>query len=139
MKSAPKIGSVFEQKFTVGKEHLITFADAQMPAVLSTPQLIAQMEYTARDSVADLLEPQERTVGTAVDVKHLAPCVEGVEVTCTARVLGFESGEFTFQVEAKDSVDVLSRGMHRRRVVDTARLQKRIARKRAQLAAVQGR
>jgi fluoroacetyl-CoA thioesterase len=138
MKSAPKIGSLFEQKFTVGKEHLITFADAQMPAVLSTPQLIAQMEYCARDSVAELLETHERTVGTAVDVKHLAPCVEGVAVTCSARVLGIDEGEITFQVEARDAVDVLSRGVHRRRVVDTGRLQKRVARKRAALADLKG-
>lgn len=129
MKGSPRIGEEFQRKFVVGKEHLITFADDQMPAVLATPMLIAEMEYTARDSVLPLLESHERTVGTAVDIKHLAPSLLGFEVTCTSRILGFEGGEFTFQVEAHDRVDLLARGIHRRRVVDTARLQKRVRRK----------
>lgn len=130
MKAPPKIGAEFERKFIVTEAHLITFADEQMPAVLATPWLIAEMEYTARDSVAHLLDDHERTVGTAVDVRHLAPSLIGFEVTCTSRVLGFEEGEITFQVEAFDRLDLLSRGVHRRRVIDTARLRRRVERKR---------
>ncbi|MFO0946609.1 MAG: LysR family transcriptional regulator [Planctomycetota bacterium] len=130
MKSAPKIGEQFERRFIVGEQHLITFADEQMPAVLATPWLIAEMEYTARDSVAHLLEEHERTVGTAVDIRHLAPSLLEFEVTCTSRVIGYEDGEITFQVEAFDRVDLLARGVHRRRVVDTNRLRRRVSRKR---------
>lgn len=129
MKAEPKIGYQHERRFVVEQRHLIVFADDQMPAVLSTPQLIAELEYTARDAVAPLLDPHERTVGTEIDIKHLAPSALGFEVKCLARVLGCSDGEITFQVEASDGIDVLSRGLHRRRVVDVNRLRKRVEKK----------
>lgn len=131
MREPPRIGLEYERRFTVTPRHLITFADDRMPAVLSTPNLIAEMEYTARDAVAPLLEPHERTVGVEVSIKHLAPSLEGFEVTCKARVLGVDGEEIAFQVEAGDGMDVLARGLHRRRVVDVDRLRKRVDRKRA--------
>lgn len=135
MKSDPKIGSTFERSFVVTRAHLITFADARMPAVLSTPMLIAELEYTARDSVAPMLEEHERTVGTEVDVKHLAPTMEGITVVCVSRILRVEGGEISFQVEASDGVDTLARGHHRRHVVDVDRVRRRLERKSDQLRA----
>lgn len=129
MKAQPRIGLEFQRKFQVSPQHLITFADDRMPAVLSTPMLIAEMEYTARDSVASFLHENERTVGTEVDVRHLAPAVPGAEVTCSSRLLKIEGGELLFQVEATDGIDVLSRGHHRRHVVDVDRLRRRVEKK----------
>lgn len=129
MKTEPKIGLEFERTFVVSDSHLITFADDRMPAVLSTPMLIAEMEYTARDSVADLLDEDERTVGTAVDIKHLAPSLPGMEVRCRSRVIQVEGNEIAFAVVASDAVDVLARGVHRRHVVNVDRLRRRVERK----------
>ena len=134
MKRDPKNGMVYERKFVVEARHVITFADVQMPAVLSTPMLIAELERTAREAVADLLDDNERTVGTSIELDHLAGTTLGFEVTCTARVLGFENGEIRFQVEASDGIDRLARGYHRRQVVDAERLRRRIERKASQLA-----
>jgi len=132
MKRDPKIGMVFERKFIVEQKHAITFADDQMPSVLSTPMLIAELERTAREAVADLLDANERTVGTSIELDHLAGTTLGFEVNCLARVLGFENGEIRFQVEATDGIDRLARGYHRRQVVDADRLRKRIERKASQ-------
>jgi fluoroacetyl-CoA thioesterase len=129
MKAEPKIGMEHRRTFVVQASQLITFADDRMPAVLATPALIQQLEFTARDAVANLLEPNERTVGTEVDVKHLAPTPLGFEVTCMARVLRCDAGEITFQVEASDAQDLLCRGVHRRRVVDADRIRRRVERK----------
>jgi fluoroacetyl-CoA thioesterase len=125
----PKIGMVYERTFVVEDRHTITFADDTMPAVLSTPMLIAELERTAREAVQSLLEPSERTVGTSVEIDHLAGTTIGFEVRCSARVLGFENGEIRFQVEASDGLDRLARGYHRRQVVDAARLRRRIENK----------
>lgn len=130
MKEQPKLGFRFERRFVVRAEHLIPFADDRMPAVLATPRLIGEMEMTAREAVAPFLDANERTVGIAVDVTHLAPGLEGSEVVCAARVLGVQDGEIVFQIEARDSVELLSRGIHRRKVVDVDRLRKRVDRKR---------
>ncbi|MBX9654841.1 hypothetical protein K2Y11_14615 [bacterium] len=134
MKRDPKIGLAFERTFVVEQKHAITFADDQMPVVLSTPMLIAELERTAREAVADLLDSNERTVGTSIELDHLAGTTLGFEVTCLARVLGFENGEIRFQVEATDGVDRLARGYHRRQVVDADRLRRRIEKKAIQLS-----
>ncbi len=128
----PKIGMVYERSFVVEDRHTITFADDAMPAVLSTPMLIAELERTAREAVQGSLEANERTVGTSVEIDHLAGTTVGFEVKCSARVLGYENGEIRFQVEASDGIDRLARGYHRRQVVDALRLRKRIERKAAQ-------
>lgn len=134
MKTLPRIGLEHERRFVVEDRHLITFADQDMPAVLSTPALIAELEYTARDSVASLLEPNERTVGTAVDIRHLAPALPGAEVICRSRVLSVNGSELVFQIEAFDSTDLLCRGVHRRHVVDVNRLRRRVERKQKHFA-----
>lgn len=129
MKREPRVGQMYERTFVVEQRHLIPFADEQMPAVLSTPMLIAELERTAREAVEELLESHERTVGTSIELEHLAGTTIGFAVQCTARVLGFEAGEIRFQVTAKDEFDLLARGHHRRRVVDADRLRRRLERK----------
>ena len=84
MKSKPRIGLSGEQTLDVGPSNRISFADARMPSILATPWLIAHLEYTARDTIAVCLEDHERSVGTFVEVEHLAPAPEGARVTCRA-------------------------------------------------------
>lgn len=102
-----------------------------MPAILATPWLIAHLEYTARDTIAPLLDENERSVGTYVEIEHLAPAPEGSTVTCRARVIHSEGAVVTFQVEAHDGIEPLARGIHRRRVIDVDRFARRVAKKRS--------
>ena len=71
----------------VGPANRIVFADDRMPAVLATPWLVAHLEYAARHAIAPCLETHERSVGTFVEVEHLAPVPEGFTVVCKARVI----------------------------------------------------
>lgn len=130
MKSRPRIGMSGEQTLEVGPSNRISFADARMPSILATPWLIAHLEYTARDTIAPCLEEHERSVGTFVEVEHLAPTPEGSRVTCRARVIHVDGPVVTFQVEAHDEVEPIARGIHRRRVIDVDRFARRVARKR---------
>lgn len=129
MKRTPRIGESAEIQFVVGPEHTITFAEPPMPAVLSTPRLIEVMEQTARKALTPLMDAGETNLGVKVDIEHLAGTLPGHEVTCTARVINLELPFVTFQIEARDETDLLSRGVHRRCVVDTARLARRLERK----------
>ena len=99
MKSSPKVGSVGEVQFTVEKQHAIDFADQQMPAVLSTPWLVWFLEHAVREAVLQYLEPGESTVGTHIDVRHLAPTPLGERVTCRARVIHTEGPVVSMQFE----------------------------------------
>lgn len=129
MKTIPRIGMTGEERITVGPENRITFADARMPAVLATPWLVAHLEYAARGAIASCLDEHERSVGTYVEVEHLAPVPEGFTVVCKARVIRVDGPVVTFQVEAHDGTETVARGLHRRRVIDVDRFARRLARK----------
>ena len=126
MKSAPKIGTLGETTFVVEEKHCIEFATDGMPAVLSTPNLIGLLERIAREALAPLLEPDERTVGMEIELRHLAPTPVGQRVTCTARVIHAEKTEVTFQVEARDEQELIARGIHKRAVIRVESFAKRV-------------
>lgn len=129
MRTAPRTGLTAEQRLTVGPSNRITFADGRMPAVLATPWLIAHLEYAARDALAPCLDDDERSVGTFLEVEHLAPSPEGFTVVCRARVIHVDGPVVTFQVDAHDGVEPIARGIHKRRIIDVDRFARRVARK----------
>lgn len=131
MKSRPKTGTTGELQFIVGPEHVIDFATDGMPAVLSTPRLIALLERTARESLYPFLDANERTVGAEIDIRHLAPTPLGAKVTCTARVIAAEGTTATFHIEARDEHEVIARGIHKRGVIRVESFARKVARKAA--------
>ena len=118
-----------ESRVLVDATNRISFADERMPAVLATPWLVAHLEYAARYAIDPCLEPHERSVGLHVEVDHLAPVPEGFTVVCRARVILVNGPTVTFQVEARDGMEVVARGLHRRRIIDADRFARRVARK----------
>ncbi len=131
MKQVPRIGLTGEFQITVGPDNRISFADERMPAVLATPWLVGYLESTVRDAIAPCLEANERSVGTFIELEHLAPAPEGFRVTCRARVIHVDAAVVTFQVEAHDGVEPIARGIHRRRVIDVERFARRVQKKQA--------
>jgi fluoroacetyl-CoA thioesterase len=129
MKSTPRTGTTGQQTFVVTAQHAIDFAVGGMPAVLSTPWLIWFLEHAAREAMLPLLEPGESTVGVRVDVEHVAATPVGDRVTCTARVLQVDGPVISFQLEARDSREVISRGFHKLRVIRIDRFAARVAAK----------
>lgn len=86
--------------------------------VLATPSMIALMEGTAQEAVQSLLEDGQGTVGTRIDVRHLAATPVGMEVTCTAEVTEVDHRRIVFTVKAKDEKEVIGEGIHERFVID---------------------
>jgi predicted thioesterase len=125
----PRVGEEGELCFTVSAEHGISVAGTDVPPVLSTPSLIWFLEHAAIEALRPLLEPDECSVGVHIDVEHLAATPLGMEVVCKARVIHNEGPVTTFQVQAHDQHELVARGLHKRRVVPTSRLAKRIRRK----------
>src|SRR6267142_3905162 len=129
MKSPPRIGTTGQLEFTVEPKHVIEFATDGMPAVLSTPNLIGLLERTAREALAPFLEPSERSVGTEIELRHFAPTPAGQQVTCTARVIHAEGNSVTFQVEARDEVELIARGVHKRAIIQVEKFARHVSRK----------
>jgi fluoroacetyl-CoA thioesterase len=129
MKLHPKIGTAGELPFVVEPKHCIDFATDGMPAVLSTPQLIGLLERTARQALAPFLEPDERSVGIEIELRHLAATPLGQQVTCTARVISVDGTQVGFQIEARDQHELIARGLHKRAVIRVENFAKRVRRK----------
>lgn len=131
MKSRPKIGEVGEQTIPTDMKHAVEFAGEGMPAVVSTPSIVAFLERTARQTIAPHLEPDERSVGIELDIRHLAPTPVGQTVHCTARVIAMDGARISFQIEARDDYEVIVRGVHKRAIIRTDAISRRIKAKTA--------
>ena len=129
MQGIPKIGTVAERKFTVEAAHAISFGTNSPPPVLSTPWLVWFLEHAALDAALPFLEPGEITVGTHVEVDHLAPTPVGAQVSCSARIVHSEGPVISFQLEADDGHETIARGYHKRRVVEVGRFAARVKQK----------
>ena len=130
MQGFPKIGSALETRFRVEPTHTIHFTEAGLPPILATPWLIWFMERAALQLVEPHLDPGEITVGTHVEIEHLAAALEGEEVVCRAKIVYFDGPICTFQIEAHSGSECLSKGLHKRRVLEAHRLAKRLEKKR---------
>jgi fluoroacetyl-CoA thioesterase len=126
MRALPPLGTTGETRFVVEAMHAIDFAGAGMPAVLSSPALVGWLERAARESLGPFLEPGESSVGTEIELRHLAPTPLGVLVVCTARVIQVAGSTISFQVEARDTHEVIARGFHRRQVINVERFAQRV-------------
>jgi predicted thioesterase len=132
MQGFPKVGSSLETRFLVEAKHAIALAEGNLPPILATPWLIWFLEHAALELLKPFLDPGEISVGSHVDIEHLAAALVGEEIVCSARIIHHEGPAFTFQVEAHDQKDCLAKGLHKRRVVETSRLARRLQKKRGQ-------
>lgn len=86
--------------------------------VFATPAMTALMENAAMNAVAASLPEGSTTVGTRLDIAHTRATAPGETVTAEARLVEVEGRRLVFEVEARDSMGTIGRGMHERFVVD---------------------
>jgi fluoroacetyl-CoA thioesterase len=120
----------------VGLTHsrTVTVSDDMTPAhlrhepirVLSTPDMIRLIEQTAIQAVQPHLAPGQATVGTRVDVAHLAATPVGMRVTITIELTEVDRRRLAFRVEVRDELDQAGTGSHERFIVDAAQRMPRL-------------
>jgi predicted thioesterase len=96
-----------------------------MPAVYATPMMIMEMEMTSVDAISRYLAAGWVTVGTEVDIRHLAASAVGAKVRTTARVIAVERRVIRFEVEAFEGDRKIGDGRHARGLVNVASFEKR--------------
>jgi fluoroacetyl-CoA thioesterase len=94
--------------------------DGAVP-MFSTPSMVGLMEHASWNAIAAHLADGETSVGTVVDIKHLAASPIGLEVTARAEVVEVEGRRVRFKVEAHDPSDLVGEGFHERFIVDLDR------------------
>ena len=91
--------------------------------VLATPMMIALMERTCRESVKPFLEEGQETVGTAVNVRHLAATPLGMTVRCETELVEVDRRRLVFRVEVHDAKGLVGEGTHERFIIDELKFQ----------------
>lgn len=94
-------------------------------SVFSTPELVLLLEKTALAAIDGKLETGKTTVGSRLDVTHLAATPVGMIVTCTAKVMAVDGRKLTFEVTAEDERETIATGTHVRFIVDAQKFQAR--------------
>ena len=85
--------------------------------VYATPSMIALLENTAFESVAQYLEEGCGTVGTSLNVKHVAATPIGMKVTCETELVKVDGRALTFEVKAYDACGLIGEGIHERFII----------------------
>ena len=94
--------------------------------VFASPSMVALMEGAAVDCVEKFLPPEHISLGTHLDVHHIAATPKGLTVTVRATLMAVDGRKLTFAVEAHDGVEVIGKGTHTRVAVDSPRFMARL-------------
>jgi len=99
-----------------------------MPRVFATGFMVGFIEWACIRAVNPHIDwPREQTVGTHVNLSHLAATPPGMEIIACVRLVEVNGRKLVFEVEASDGVDVISRGTHERFVIDADRFTRKVA------------
>lgn len=105
-----------------------------MPEVLATGYLVALCEWACIELIKPHLDwPREQSLGTRVDLSHLAATPPGLTVEIHARVVEIDGRKLVFAVSAHDGVDTISEGRHERHLIDAQRFNAKVEAKRARV------
>lgn len=124
-----KPGASGTAELVVGDRHTAPSIGSGKVHVLATPVMINLIEAAALDAVEHLLAPGTQSLGTRLDVRHVAATPVGMRVSATAELTRVEGRTLHFRVEARDEVETIGDGTHERVVVNVAKFDARIQRK----------
>lgn len=134
MKDTLKAGLRYQFKFRIPASKTVpalypeSVSFQQMPHVLATGYLVGLMEWACIEALRPHLDwPAEQSLGTHINVSHLAATPPGLTVTVDVRLDKAESRKLTFSISAHDGVDKISEGTHERHVIDAARFTAKVA------------
>jgi len=119
-------GLAREDVTTVEDRHTAGHLGSGDVRVLASPMMILFMEITARKLLAEHLAPGLSSVGTRVDIRHLAPSATGSEIRTRAEVIDVDGNRVTLKVEAWDGEKQVGAGTHWRHVINEAHFMRRL-------------
>lgn len=133
MKGSLASGVSATSKLTVDRERTIGFM-GEKARVYATPMLVRDVEVACRELLLQHLDPGEDSVGTRIELDHLAATLLGMPVELKVTVAEVKGRAITLDVEGQDSVEAICRGKHRRFIVDVKTTEARLAAKAAKAA-----
>ncbi|SEM50824.1 fluoroacetyl-CoA thioesterase [Loktanella fryxellensis] len=131
------VGLVAESRMVVTPSMLVpgaagVFGDfSTMPPVLATMYLVGFLEETAIKCILPHQDAGQHSLGTDINVTHVAPTPAGMEIRARAELVDVTGRSLRFRVTAWDAAGLIGEGTHRRAVIDVARFTARVADKAA--------
>lgn len=109
----------------VTKELTAKAAGSGQLDVFATPAMIALLEETAWRSVAEYLEEGQGSVGTKLNIEHIAATPVGMKVWCESELVEVDRRRLVFEVNVYDETGPIGKGSHERYIVDNTRFQEK--------------
>jgi fluoroacetyl-CoA thioesterase len=124
MKGTLKPGIEYTHKFTISTTKTVPalYPESEeflaMPEVFATGYMVGLIEWTCIKAINPHLNwPKEQTVGTHIDISHIAATPTGLEVTAKVKLIEVDGRKLVFEVEADDGIDLISQGKHERFII----------------------
>ena len=140
MKDSLQAGLTYEFRYQVPENktvpHLYPEAKEMsvMPQVFATGFLLGLIEWTCIQAMNPHLDwPNEQSVGIGMDLTHEAATPPGLEITVSVKAEAVEGRKVTFSFTAHDGVDRISRGTHQRFVIDAAKFNHNVDKKKSSI------
>ena len=124
----PGVQGVLER--TVEAEHCTRRGEYD---IFSTPNLVLLLEEAAIEGLAPHIREDQASVGSKVDIAHIAPTLRGQTVRATATVTEVERRRVLFEIRVEDDKELIGTGTHERFVIDLPSFEDRLAAKAEQL------
>jgi predicted thioesterase len=113
-------------ELVVAEAHTAPHVGSGVVHVLATPVMVNLMEAAALDAAERHLAPGHQSLGTHLDVRHIAATPVGMRVQARAELVAIEGRNLHFRVEARDERELIGDGTHVRVVVNVARFDQRV-------------
>jgi fluoroacetyl-CoA thioesterase len=128
MKTSLQPGLKHTAKLEVTRDRTIDFM-GEKGRVYATPMLVRDIEVACRNLLLQHLEAGEDSVGTRIELDHLAASLQGMPITLEVEITAVQKRAITFSVIGSDGVDTICRAFHNRFVIDKAATEQRLAEK----------
>lgn len=128
MKSTLQAGVSRSAQITIDRDRTIDFM-GEKARVYATPMMVRDIEMTCRELLLEHLDAGEDSVGTRVEVDHMAASLMGMTVELSVTIAEVQGRAVTFEVSGRDNVEPVCRGRHMRFIVDVAKTELRLAAK----------
>lgn len=119
------IGLTGAAQLVVGEQHTAPHVGSGKVRVLATPVMVNLMEAAALAAAERFLPAGHQSLGTHLDVRHIAATPVGMRVTARAELVKIDGRNLIFRVEAEDERELIGDGTHMRVVVNVARFDQR--------------
>ena len=121
-----EIGITGKKEFVIGQDDTAKVMGSGNLDVYATPAMIAHMENVAANSIEAYLEKGQSSVGTFINVKHLAAVKPGAVVTVESKLIDIDRKKMSFEIKAYDKAGVIGEGSHQRFIIDAEKFMEKV-------------